>query len=110
VINEKNNFCERILLMQTMQRMVTSKISVTTTRLPPVGISTTLKKPIQNQGHKMKERLITHHISLKKESLKNESKDLVNNVEQKYDICKINEIAKECGGAYAFSITQYQCE
>jgi hypothetical protein len=65
-MNTKINFCKRILLMQTMQLMVTSTKSITTC-LPPVGTSTTLKRPVQNHGHKMKEWLITHHISLKEE-------------------------------------------
>jgi hypothetical protein len=64
-MNTKINFSERILLMQTMQPMATITKSITTTRLPAVG--TTLKRPIQNHGHKMKEWLITHHISLKEE-------------------------------------------
>jgi hypothetical protein len=46
----------------------------------------------------------TSHI-LANETVKKESKDLVNNIQRKYDICKISKTAKEWGGAYSFSIT-----
>jgi hypothetical protein len=46
----------------------------------------------------------TLHI-LAEGRVKKESEDLVNNVQRKYDICKISETAKEWGGAYGFLIT-----
>lgn len=42
---------------------------------------------------------------LAEERVKKESTDLMNNVQRKYDICKISETAKECGRAHGFSIT-----
>jgi hypothetical protein len=65
-----------------------------------------LTEKIPKKSRTQDEKVVyyTSHI-LAEETVKKESNDLMNNVQRKYDICKISETAKEWGGAYGFSIT-----
>jgi len=73
VLDAKINFCERTLLMQTMQWMVTTTKS-TTSRLPPVGTSYhTEEIPTKSWTQDEKVHYYTSH-TLAEETVKKESK------------------------------------
>lgn len=52
---------------------------------------------------------LLHIISLSKETVKKEAKDLANSVQWKYDTCKINEIATEWEHMF-LQLPPYHCE